>query len=54
MKIEDDLAILPSHDTRVQLFMQFIEQVFCYTSMTLFSSHFSVTKTFIDSDSTLT
>jgi len=25
---------------RVQLFMQFIEQVFCYTSMALFSSHF--------------
>ena len=27
---------------RVQLFMQFFEQVFCYTSMLLFSSHFFV------------
>ena len=28
---------------RVQLFMQFFEQVFCYTSMSLFSNHFFVT-----------
>ena len=28
---------------RVQLFMQFFEQVFCYTSILLFSNHFFVT-----------
>jgi len=32
---------------RVQLFMQFIEQVFCYTSIALFSSYFFVTETVI-------
>ena len=33
---------------RVQLFIQFFEQIFCYTSMSLFSSHFFVTDNLLD------